>query len=397
MPVRFLIPLAFILTSSMGVAQSAVPQVPATPNVSRAPAPTGSVSGTVMCSDTQRPARFVQVMLVPVPTGSYEDRGRGGFGGFGGGTSARTGIDGTFTMPQVPVGDYFVMASAVGYVSERALAQAVANAGGDPTAVMAKVPVVHVSSQSASAVTVTLERGGAIAGKVQWEDGSAASGVMVSVVPVAKQVALPAELSSLRSFGGTTATTDDRGAFRLTGLAGGDYYVQTTIEQRGQFGGMGRGYPVTVRVYAPNAFRKTEAKPITVTQGDDRTDVAMVLDFNALHTVSGHVTSSSPGQTVASGSVTLTDATDSTLSMNTQIAADGSFSVPYVPAGTYTLSVPNAGTTVQTYTRGGRGGSGSSSSSVFQPLSMALTVSDTDVSGLSVALAPAGTQQSSNQ
>ena len=391
-------------------AQGTAPQVQAqsqpAQNVQRAPAPTGSVSGTVMASDTQRPARFVQVVLTPVPTGSYDDRGRGGFGG--GGTNARTGVDGTFTMPQVPAGDYYVMASAVGYVSERAIAQAMANSGADPSSVMAKIPVVHVSAQSASTVTVTIERGGAVAGKVQWEDGSAASGVMMSVVAVAKQVALPDALNSLRSFGGgpgVNATTDDRGAFRITGLAPGDYYVQATIEQRSALGGQGFGGPggrmtsTTVHVYSPNVFRKSEARPVTVTTGDDRSDVQMVLDFGRLHAVSGHVTSSNPGQTVASGSVTLTDATDGTLSMTSQIAADGSFNVPFVPAGTYTLSVPNAGTTVQTYTRGGggRGNTAGSSASVFQPLSMSLSVSDTDVSGLTLALAPAGTQQSSNQ
>ena len=52
-------------------------------------AATGTVTGRIICSDTQRPARFADVMLVAVPSGT-DTRGR--FGGSGGG--ARTDLDG---------------------------------------------------------------------------------------------------------------------------------------------------------------------------------------------------------------------------------------------------------------------------------------------------------------
>src|ERR1700733_8294095 len=97
--------------------------------------PTGTVTGTVIQSDTQRPARLAQVMLMSVGDANASDRSpegqvQGIFNGrFGGGASGRTGLDGTFTIPNVKPGDYYVVASAPGYVTERAVLQAALAAG----------------------------------------------------------------------------------------------------------------------------------------------------------------------------------------------------------------------------------------------------------------------------
>jgi len=371
------------------------PQVMVSPRAPVQSGPMGTVTGRVMLGDTQRPARFVQVMLEKVPVEGAATDGRD-FGGFGGGGGAvKTGADGSFTATRIAPGDYYVLASAPGYMSARAEAQAATNAGAQPADVLARVPVVHVSGDSSSSVTVTLNRGGTISGRVQWEDGSPATGVVMNAVAVTKAVALPAALQALRGVngggGGLTSVTDDRGAFRLLGLASGDYYVQATIDTRSMFGGGGpqmRGGGSQILIYSPGVYRKADSKPVTVRVGDERDDIRMVLDLSALHTVSGHVSSPNPGQAIASGTVQIVDTTDSTVSAAGQIGVNGDFAIPFVSAGNYTLTVSQASTQAvsQQGFRGGRG-----QAPMFQQLQMALAVTDTDLSGVNVSLTAANT------
>jgi hypothetical protein len=360
--------------------------------------PTGIVTGRVIAQDTQQPARFASVMLQSVASASGEGGDGPRFGG-GGGVNTRTDAEGEFTATGVAAGDYYVTASAPGYVSERALLQAVAG-GADPASLLAGIPQVHVDAGGSASVTVTMERGGTIAGKVQWEDGSPAAGISMSALAASASgtaslsgfVQLPGVLQGIQSPGGGSnfATTDDRGAFRIAGLAPGEYLLRTTIQQPMQQGGNGRGFNVSspIRVYSPGVFRRADAKTVVVKAGEERGDVRMVIDLRALRTVSGHVGSSGSGQTVASGRVTLSDPNDKDLQLFGSIAPNGDFAVRYVPAGSYTLSVVGASTQ-----SGGRRGRGEQSGGVsFQPFSQAVVVSDTDVSGVGITLTPVTAQ-----
>ena len=364
-----------------------------------AAAPSGTVTGRVIAQDTQRPARFASVMLQSVASASGEGGDGPRFGG-GGGVNTRTDAEGEFTATGVAAGDYYVTANAPGYVSERALLQAAVAGGADPASLLAGIPQVHVDAGGSSSVTVTMERGATIAGKVQWEDGSPAAGISMSAVAgtasgtasLSGFVQLPEVLQGIQSPGGGSnfATTDDRGAFRIAGLPTGEYLLRTTIQQPMQQGGNGRGFNVSspIRVYSPGVFRRADAKTVVVKAGEERGDVRMVIDLRALRTVSGHVGSSGSGQAVASGRVTLSDPNDKDLQLFGSIAPNGDFAVRYVPAGSYTLSVVGASTQ-----SGGRRGRGEQSGGVsFQPFSQAVVVSDTDVSGVGITLTPVTAQ-----
>jgi hypothetical protein len=381
--------MVVVMAVGMARAQSAPPQLV---RVEPAPTPTGVVIGTVVAQDTQRPARFAVVQLQSVQQMQSSVQGNGGgvvtFGG--GGVSVRTDVDGTFEADNVPVGDYYVTAMATGYVAERTLMQAQVAAGADPMAVLAQLPQVHVTADATSNVTVPIQRGAALAGHVEWEDGSAAAGVTVSAV-AAVNAALPQGLRAGQNFGSSYGSTDDRGNFRLSGLPSGDYLVMVTITPSTQ-GGFGRGgakFTSPIRVYAPGVFRKVDAKAVNVRAGDERTDIRMVLDLRLLRTVSGSAASSNPGLNVASGRVTLTDASDASLTIQGSISAGGTFRLPYVPSGSYTLQVSGASTQANGgYRRGGAGSTGSTPATSFQPLSQALVVGDADVSGVALSLTP---------
>jgi septal ring-binding cell division protein DamX len=347
-----------------------------------AAAATGSVTGTVMARDTQRPARFATVMLQSVAGNG----GGGRYGSFGGGTlSTRTNAEGRFVFPNVAPGDYYAVASAVGYIGEHALLQYEFNTGADAGALLAGIPQVHVTADAASSVVITMERGGSVSGTVQWEDGSPAAGVSVSAQLAAKQGAMPDALQAIPGFdSGSFATSDDRGVFRLTGLATGDYIVQAQVLQTPFPGGRYTSYGWTVRVYSPGVFHRPEAKAVSVRAGEERGDVRIVMDLRGLHTVSGSVGSVTAGQSIESGRVTLSDPKNPELQLMGSISATGQFTVSYVPPGSYTLQVSGASTTAS----GGYRGRGEAGGVSFRSFSEPVTVTDADVTGLAVTLTP---------
>jgi hypothetical protein len=387
--------LIAFLASGVGLRERAQPQAAAAGG-----SPVGSVTGHVIAQDTQRVVRFAGVLLQSVAAVAAED-GAGGdrFGG-GGAVNSRTDAEGDFTAVNVAPGDYYVTATAPGYVSERALLQAAVNAGASPAALLAQIPVVHVAADSTASVVVTIERGATISGRVQWEDGSPASGLALRAIPPAAPNGtangagpLPGVLQGIQSAGGSMSfgQTDDRGGFRIAGLPAGNYLVQATVPTSSQSRGAGnvQRFNSPVMVYSPGVFRRAEAKAVSVNAGEERTDVRMVIDLRGLHTVSGHVTSSDPSLSVASGRVTLTDANDRDLHPVGSIVPDGGFVLRYVPPGTYTLQVSGASTQIG----GGRGRGNQGAGVSFQPGTQTVTVTDGDITDVAISLTPAQSSQ----
>lgn len=349
-----------------------------------APQPAGyPVVGRVTCADTQRPARFAQVMLLPVSTAAGDnDRGRM--------VSGRTDLDGRFSIGNVPPGDYYATAEMAGYINEAGPVRLAQGQGGDAVNALSSVPRVQVTTGGGS-VQLSLQRGGVLSGAVQWDDGSPAAGVQVTAQAPAAQGGLQDGQALQRTFFpafGNTGQTDDRGRFRLSGLAPGSYVLRASVQspmpaasggEQGRFGRL-----VSLNVYAPNKLRKTDAAVIPLAAGEERSDVNVVLGLSGMHVISGQVSSSSVQ--VRSGSVQVVDQTDSTLSRRGSIASDGTFTVPYVPPGTYTLRVSAS---TQAVGAGRGGASGTSDAAVrFQPLQESVTVTDGDLTGLNLTVTP---------
>jgi len=354
-----------------------------------------TVTGRVTCSDTQRAARFATVMLIGTePAGG----GNGNQFGFGRRVSARTDMDGNFTVEAEP-GDYYVTASAMGYASPVAEAAARLRSGASAADLLASLPQVHVAEAGGGSANITLDRGGVIAGKLQWDDGTPAAGVNVSVQTATTSTAPTTDLTRVVSqlgggFGGGLGgfqTSDDRGYFRITGLAPGSYWVRATMMTPSAEPGAGMQRMSSIVMYAPGKVRRTDAQTVTLKSGEERDDLQFVLDLSTLHTVSGHV-GSTDDATIAAGVVRLTDTQDSSLSRMAMIQPDGSFVVQWVPAGTYTLAVSNASNVPRQGFGGRRGQQPDSSGTNYAPFQESLTVTDTDVSGVGVTLTPSTTQ-----
>lgn len=356
-----------------------------------------TVTGRVTCSDTQRAARFATVTLIGTDQAQSQNSGFGSGNGFGFGrrVTARTDLDGNFTVEAEP-GDYYVTAAATGYASPVAEAAARMRSGATAADLLSSLPVVHVAEAGGGSANISLERGAVIQGRMQWDDGTPAAGVNVSVQPSTQSTTPASDLTRIVSqlgggFGGGLGgfqVTDDRGVFRITGLAPGSYYVRATMTTPSAEPGTGMVQRISsIVMYAPGKVRRTDAQVVTLKSGEERDDVTFVLDLSALHTVSGHVGSTDQGS-IAAGTVRLTDSQDSSLSRMAMIQPDGSFSVQWVPAGSYTLAVSNA-SNVPLQQGFGRRGQSQSGGTSYAPFQESLTVTDTDVSGVGVTLTPA--------
>ena len=368
---------------------------------------TATVTGKVMCSDTQKPARFATVTLIGTQEATANQGRQGGFGngngfGFGRRVQARTDIEGNFSVQAEP-GDYYVIASAVGYASQAAELAASMGSSATSADLLARLPQVHVAEAGGGSVNVTLDRGAVIQGKVQWDDGSPASGVNMSVQTTGSATSTSTDMVRTVSqlggaFGGGFGgfqTTDDRGVFRITGLPPGSYWVRAVIMTPME-DPSAAAFPGTrmtsVTYYAPGKIRRTDAQVFALKSGEERDDLQFTVDMSALHTVSGHVGAADQGS-IAAGVVRLTDSQDSSLTRMAMIDTDGSFVMQWVPAGTYTLAVTNASDVPrQTFGRG-RGQQQASGPS-YAPFQESLTVADTDVTGIGVTLSPATTASS---
>ena len=186
-------------------------------------------------------------------------------------------------------------------------------------------------------------------------------------------------------------TSDDRGVFRITGLAPGSYWVRATMMTPATDPGAGVVQRMSsIVMYAPGKVRRSDADTITLKATEERDDLMFVLNLSALHTVSGHVGATDQGN-IATGVVRLTDSQDSSLTRVAMIQPDGSFVMQWVPAGTYTLAVSNA-SNVAAPAFGRRGQNSGSSGTNYSPFQESLTVTDTDVSGIGVTLTPATAQ-----
>ena len=358
------------------------------------PAASGyTVTGRVLCGDTQRPARFAQVYLLP----TARDTGGDDLGGRGRRLSARTDLEGNFTVANVPPGDYYVTGAFIGYVNLRNNIQSALSAVTDPAVAAPGVPVVHVSVGGGS-TALTLQRGGVIAGTVQWDDGSPAGGIQVTAQLAPATGVSSDEASQVAAIGGNrgpnfgggsgSAQSDDRGHYRLTGLAPGVYLVRASLQVPVPVRGDERAFTriFNLFVYSPDRMRRTDAAAVTIAAAEEHGDVGIVMRLAGLHSVSGTV--SSTGAAVRSGSVNLTDQTDATLNRAGYIAADGSFTVVDVPPGNYSLSVNASAQAPASGYRGGGQPAGATSVR-FQPLQESVTVADGDLTGLTLNVTPA--------
>jgi hypothetical protein len=385
---------------------------------------TGTVTGHVMCGDTQRPARFANVTVFGVPVAAtampnmdnIQDKAvmaaamQAAMEAMNKTTivPAQTDITGAFTARDVPPGDYYVFASEGGYVQPTNQVQELLNAGADVHKPLPGVTMVHVTAEHTSNADVTIGRGAAVSGTILWDDGTPVSGAMVTTIPAksdAKQ--MPREFAMLAVSAGSARLagliTDDLGHFRVAGLVAGDYVVQATLPMQQGASIIGGSFNMSkmltekpLVVFAPAVFHKADAKVVTLRAGEDQRDVIVTVNLGGMHTVSGRVGSVEDHHGLNSAVVRVTDAQDKDFSRAAFVDAAGNFSVTFVPSGSYNLTVTDGADTEpdkksedddkKTFKF-----SDTHPVRSYDDAKQTLIVSDSDIAGLNLELTPSKT------
>ena len=297
----------------------------------------GSVLGTVLCSDTGKPARFAKITLVAIPrngeTSGDEDSMEQGV----------TDLNGQFDLEAVRPGDYLAYATLPGYLDpESSVDFERAKAAGDDHAQLLDsiaqwkdhLVAIQVRAHRASTVLITLNRAAEIQGTVTYDDGSPAIGMHFRVLR--KNDKGQWHGVGLRLFGDWSLNTvsDDHGRYSIPSLPAGDYIVCALLP-------IGDEISATP-ICTGNTLRPAKAASVHITAGEVLPGQDIVIPVDSLHTVSGTVSVAADGHAPTSALVHLLYADDRSQAREVSIDNEGGFAFDFVPEGDYIVRVTNA-------------------------------------------------------
>jgi hypothetical protein len=268
--------------AAAGLIWTATAQYPPDPK-----APAG-ISGQVLEYDTGRPLRRVQVILQP---GESKLPALGGI----------TDDTGAFEFRDVPAGRYSLVAKRPGYLT-----------GYFANTANTRLPLLFplMPGESLKGIVIRLRPAGVISGTVRFTDAEPAVGV-------------PVELYREYFYRGrhgfekvATTSTDDRGAYRVYGLAPGNYYVAAAysppdpgagVREQVQLDPNGLPLPEEnfVTTYYPSTPRLLEAVRLRLRPGSELDNITVFLAKARTVRVRGRVLSALTGRAVSGANLRL--------------------------------------------------------------------------------------------
>jgi Carboxypeptidase regulatory-like domain len=308
---------------------------------------TGTVTGHVYCADTNAPARMASVQLEPV-SHAEKQSGPQSFDKAPPGGVVQTALDGSFMIPNVAPGSYYIVAIAAGYLSSWAKDDEIDEAAPQPSAGQPPlvVPKVDVTADQAANIDIRLERGAAVSGTVRYDDGSPASGVTLAVLRKRNGKWVPSPAAAFIFHG--PLMTDDLGRYRIGGLRDRQYVVQAVLIETdlvsaspgapGLFGMLRNA----LTVYSGDTMRRSYAVPFKLSAGEERTGEDITIPLSKLHSLSGVVIAAGDSHAINAGDVEIVDPDEDDSLAQTDIDRDGGFRLEGVPEGSYKLRVRHA-------------------------------------------------------
>ena len=234
-----------------------------------------------------------------------------------------SGADGTYQFQHLPAGSYSLSATRSGYAPQEY--------GQRRSAPAMVVPLGN--GQRLTGIDFALAPAGVIAGRLLDEDDRALAGATVEALISRTDNNQPTLVSV------ATAQTDDRGEFRLTGLAAGQYYVSAFDPA---FAGVGdETGPLR---YTPTSYPGVavleQAARVGVTPGVEPPRISFKLKIIRPSRVSGVIAAEGRRQ-LLSGAVIMAPIRGEWLNavptQDVMILPDGSFAFRNVPPGTYQI------------------------------------------------------------
>jgi len=284
----------------------------------------GQISGVVRDTETRQPVAGAQVTVAPEGGGAASADKR-----------VYTGGDGTFRVPGLDAGRYFLTASAAGYSTGRFGQERL----DDP-----QQAFDLRAGEDAKGVTLWLTPGGTIAGTVRTASGQPAGRMSVRAIVLGTS---DDGRPTLKSALGGQQHTDSGGEYRLANLAPGRYLVEVSDgNEPTSWQQYVTGYVTKLdpsMVFYPDAPSPVAAHPIDVAAGSEVPAIDFVLPASPTPRVgiTGRITGAPfdlAGQTLSL--VTTDRAADLPPWMElatTTVGSNGAFAFPYVPPGTYEI------------------------------------------------------------
>lgn len=234
-----------------------------------------------------------------------------------------TDAQGHFFFEQLPAGAYSMTVAASGYAAQRHLPRQSGPAR----------PLLLAHGERVTGIDVSLPRAGVIAGQILDEDDRPFVGAIVEAL-ASRTEGGQAVLVPLSS-----ATTDDRGEFRLAGLPAGQYLVSASDPAFADVGDH-KGPLRYAATYHPGVVRVDQAARVTVTPAGESGRVVFKLQIVRAAHISGLIRVPGDRQ-LASGTVALSPVHTESLPTgpfdDVRMDADGGFQFRNVMPGEYQI------------------------------------------------------------
>lgn len=380
----YLVSAVCLVTSALALAQQ-----PGRDAVTTAAGSAAIVGSVVNDESTPRPVRRALVTLTL--------SGRGG----GGGTTVVTDDAGSFSFNRLPAGRYTLSASRPGFPNA---SYGASRPGRPGTAIQL------ADRQQLANIVIRMWRGAVITGTIFDPNGEPLPSARVSL-----QRYMYSSQNGQRTLqqSGGSATTDDRGVYRIYGVAPGEYFVQLGVPfslpgdlrqtteqsvqaalQQGRASGAGAAIPALAKgpavtyapIFYPGATSAANATTVKVGAGEERIGIDMQLQLVPTATIEGVVVH--PDGTAAPDAQLTVVGTEQAgpMSIMSNVASmfggnrpktDGSFSLTGIAPGQYTVVART----------GGRGAAGTASNPALWAAAE-VSINGQDVNGVRLQLEP---------
>jgi hypothetical protein len=274
-------------------------------------AATASIRGTVIDAKTSQPLNGATVALHSLQASGEWN-------------SATTTPDGKFSFAGLVAGRYSLTASHIGYLDSPGV-----RAGPAAAPAPANATLTVAAEQEVDDVVLRLTPSGVIAGRITNERDEPMPGVHV-------QTMKSSYANGHREFADARAGfTDDRGEFRIWGLAPGQYFVRATNPRRWTNG------PAPKEIYMPMFYPGVtdpgQTQAVELHSGEELGGINLTLTPSRTVHVKGRVLMGNAA--LAKGAqVTLAQLVGSGgFSLDAEADAAGKFDMPAVPSGSYVV------------------------------------------------------------
>lgn len=315
-------------------------------NAKQQETPTSVVRARVIYDDSGQPVRRARVQFIELGTASRSN------------VSTATNSNGELGA-RIGAGEYFVLIDSPGVIAAASLD--FTNSMPNPDEVRREFQTFTFDGVSEQSIEIRARRGGAITGRITYQDGSAAVNTTIEILRRNAETKKFARI--VTGIGGASSIvsmlTDDRGMYRVAGLPPGEYIVAASEkntrreadderEMLGWLTGL-LGSDALMKVFYGGATKSLDATVIQVAAGAEMSGIDITFPITQTFALSGKVIARSNRKAVKDVGLYLRSVENDaspygeritkTLSHQAQSDDSGAWSFEEVPVGEYVLQI----------------------------------------------------------